>query len=38
MNLQSRYDLEIERDRLGPALDEIRPLTATNLRESKLSA
>lgn len=26
LNLQSRYDLEVERDRLGPALDEIHPL------------
>src|SRR5215475_7940806 len=26
LNLQSRYDLEIERDRLGPTLDHIRPL------------
>lgn len=26
LNLQSRYDLEAERDRLGPVLDEIRPL------------
>jgi hypothetical protein len=25
MNLQSRYDLEIERDRLGARLDDIRP-------------
>ena len=31
MNLQSRYDLEIEKDRLGPALDNIRPLTAASL-------
>ena len=28
INLQSRYDLEIEKDRLGEALDDIRPLTA----------
>jgi addiction module HigA family antidote len=28
LNLQGRYDLEVERDRLGPILDEIRPLTA----------
>ena len=27
INLQSRYNLEIERDRLGDALDGIRPLT-----------
>jgi addiction module HigA family antidote len=26
MNLQTRYDLEAERDRLGPALDVIRPM------------
>src|SRR6201995_2126611 len=26
MNLQSRYDLEIEKDRLGPALDKNPPL------------
>ena len=25
MNLQARYDLEIERDRLGATLDDIRP-------------
>lgn len=29
MNLQARYDLEIEKDRLGGALDEIHPLPAT---------
>jgi antitoxin HigA-1 len=28
INLQSRYDLEVEKDRLGTALEEIRPLTA----------
>ncbi len=28
INLQSRYDLEIEKDRLGDVLDGIRPLTA----------
>ena len=27
MNLQTRYDLETERDRLGAALDEIHPLS-----------
>ena len=27
MNLQARYDLEIERDHIGAALDEIAPLT-----------
>jgi addiction module HigA family antidote len=32
MNLQSRYDLEIEKDRLGPVLDSIQPLTAASLR------
>jgi antitoxin HigA-1 len=26
LNLQDRYDIEVERDRLGPTLDEIRPL------------
>jgi antitoxin HigA-1 len=26
MNLQARHDLEAERDRLAPVLDEIRPL------------
>lgn len=26
LNLQTRYDLETERDRLGPTLQEIRPL------------
>jgi antitoxin HigA-1 len=26
LNLQGRYDLEMERDRIGPVLDEIRPL------------
>jgi addiction module HigA family antidote len=30
MNLQARYDLEIEKDRLGTALDEIRPLSAAS--------
>jgi antitoxin HigA-1 len=30
INLQSRYDLEIEKDRLGNALDGIRPLTAAS--------
>lgn len=28
LNLQARYDLEIEKDRLGGALDQIRPLAA----------
>jgi addiction module HigA family antidote len=26
MNLQGRYDVDVERDRLAGALDEIRPL------------
>ena len=30
MNLQARYDLEIEKDRLGEALDGIRPLSAAS--------
>ena len=30
INLQSRYDLEMEKDRLGDALDGIRPLTAAS--------
>jgi addiction module HigA family antidote len=30
INLQSRYDLEIEKDRLGDALDRIRPLPAAS--------
>ena len=30
INLQSRYDMEIERDRLGDAFDGIRPLTAAS--------
>jgi addiction module HigA family antidote len=28
LNLQDRYDIEVERDRLGPALAEIQPLAA----------
>lgn len=32
INLQSRYDLEIEKDRLGPVLDEIHPFTAAGLQ------
>ena len=28
LNLQDRYDIEVERDRLGPTLDEIKPLAA----------
>ena len=27
-NLQARYDLEVEKDRLGAALDDIQPLSA----------
>jgi antitoxin HigA-1 len=30
LNLQARYDLEIERDRLGATLDDIRPLSAAS--------
>ncbi len=30
INLQSRYDLEIEKDRLGDALEGIRPLTVAS--------
>ena len=30
INLQARYDLETEKDRLGDALDEIRPLSAAS--------
>ena len=30
MNLQARYDLEIEKDRLGTALDDIQPLSAAS--------
>lgn len=30
MNLQARYDLEIEKDRLGTALEEIQPLSAAS--------
>jgi addiction module HigA family antidote len=28
MNLRARYDLEVEKDRLGRALDDIQPLSA----------
>jgi hypothetical protein len=28
--LQARYDLEVEKDRLGSALDDIRPLSAAS--------
>jgi antitoxin HigA-1 len=30
VNLQTRYDLEIEKDRLGAALDEIQPMSAAS--------
>jgi len=30
LNLQARYDLETEKDRLGTALDGIRPLSAAS--------
>ncbi|HEX6521428.1 MAG TPA: HigA family addiction module antitoxin [Streptosporangiaceae bacterium] len=30
LNLQSRYDLEIEKDRIGDELDGIRPLGAAS--------
>ena len=30
MNLQARYDLETQRDRLGAALNDIRPLSAAS--------
>jgi addiction module HigA family antidote len=30
LNLQSRYDLETEKDRLGAELDGIRPLSAAS--------
>ena len=30
LNLQARYDLEIEKDRLGPILDNIRPMRAAS--------
>jgi addiction module HigA family antidote len=30
LNLQARYDLEIEKDRLGAELDSIRPLSAAS--------
>jgi addiction module HigA family antidote len=30
LSLQARYDLEIEKDRLGMALDVIQPLSATS--------
>lgn len=30
MNLQARYDLELEKDKLGSVLDGIRPLSAAS--------
>jgi antitoxin HigA-1 len=30
LNLQARYDLETEKDRLGATLDDIRPLSAAS--------
>lgn len=30
LNLQARYDLETEKDRLGTELDDIRPLSAAS--------
>ena len=30
LNLQARYDLETEKDRLGTGLDDIRPLSAAS--------
>jgi plasmid maintenance system antidote protein VapI len=30
MNLQARYDLEVEKDRLSAALDDIRPPSAAS--------
>jgi addiction module HigA family antidote len=30
LNLQARYDLEIEKDRLGATLEDIRPLSAAS--------
>jgi addiction module HigA family antidote len=30
MNLQARYDLEVEKDRLGTALDGIQPFSAAS--------
>ena len=30
LNLQARYDIEIEKDRLGAALDVIQPLSAAS--------
>jgi plasmid maintenance system antidote protein VapI len=36
LNLQARYDLEIEKDRLGGALDDIRPLSAASNQGQQL--
>jgi plasmid maintenance system antidote protein VapI len=30
IDLQARYDLEVEKDRLGAALDDIQPLSAAD--------
>ncbi|MGI8445602.1 MAG: HigA family addiction module antitoxin [Streptosporangiaceae bacterium] len=30
MNLQARYDLEVEKDRLGAALEDIQPLSTAS--------
>ena len=30
MNLQARYDLEVEKDKLGGALDDIQPLSTAS--------
>jgi plasmid maintenance system antidote protein VapI len=38
LNLQARYDLEIQKDRLGGALDDIRPLSAASRPESALDS
>ena len=40
MNLQARYDLEVEKDRLGAALDGIRPRRelTTTARKTKETA
>src|ERR1700751_359506 len=35
MNLQSRYDLEIEKDRLGLGLDKLHPLQPASLRRPR---
>jgi antitoxin HigA-1 len=38
MNLQARYDLELVRDRLGTALDNIQPFRTASRCEPGLSA